>query len=190
MEKQNNPKNQRKGRIALFGTLKVMVAVSLLVAMSIVLGKYLAINVGEVLRFSFENLTVILAGIMFGPIIGLVAGVAADLIGCLLVGYAVNPLITLGAAAIGFVSGVSYLILKRTKLPYWLTMLLPVLTSHIVGSVVIKSFGLAAFYDMPLGILMLWRALNYLMVGAIEYVLIYFVMKNKSIISQFDYLKR
>lgn len=187
MEKQ---KNQKKGRVALFGTLKVMVATALLVAMSIVLGKYLAINVGEVLRFSFENLTIILAGVMFGPMIGLVAGVAADLIGCLLVGYAVNPLVTLGAAAIGFVSGICYCLIKKTKLPYWLKMLLPVLAAHIIGSVIIKTFGLSAFYDMPLGILMLWRALNYLIVGAVEYVLIYFVMKNKSIISQFDFLKR
>ena len=184
--------NQRKSkkRIALFGTLKVMVAVSLLVAMSIILGKYLAINVGEVLRFSFENLALILAGIAFGPIIGLVAGVAADLIGCMLVGYAVNPIVTLGAAAIGFLSGAVYLLLKKTEIPYGAKIAITVFVAHAIGSVLIKTFGLATFYDMPFLVLMLWRALNYLLIGGVECVLIYFVMKNKSVHSQFDFLKR
>ena len=187
MEKQNN---RKKGRIALFGTLKVMVAVSLMCAMSVILGKYLAINVGEVLRFSFENMTIILSGIMFGPIIGLVSGVAADLIGCLLVGYAVNPLVTAGAAAVGFLSGMVYFLMKKTKLPYSLKILFPVFIAHLVGSVIIKSVGLAAFYDMPLAVLMLWRGLNYLIIGAAEYFLIYFIVKNKAINSQFEFLKR
>ena len=187
MEKQ---KKNKRGSVALFGTLKVMVAVSLLCAMSVILGKYLAINVGEVLRFSFENMTIILAGIMFGPVIGLVAGVAADLIGCLLVGYAVNPIITAGAAAIGFLSGLLYMLLSKTTLPYAVKILMPVFVSHLVGSVLIKSIGLSAFYDMPLAILMLWRGLNYLIIGAAEYTLIYFIVKNKAINSQFERLKR
>ena len=185
-----NTKRTSKGKIALFGTLKVMVAVSLLCAMSIVLGKYLAINVGEVLRFSFENMPIILAGMMFGPVIGTVAGVAADLIGCLLVGYAVNPIVTAGAAAIGFLSGLIWLLFGKTKLPYALKILVPVFVSHLIGSVVIKTVGLSALYDMPLVVLMLWRALNYLMIGAAEYVLLYFIMKNKAINSQFEFLKR
>ena len=187
MEKR---KNSKKGRIALFGTLKVMVAVSLLCAMSIILGKYLAINVGEVLRFSFENMAIILSGMMFGPIIGLVSGVAADLIGCLLVGYAVNPIVTAGAGAIGFLSGIIYFLINKTRLPYAIKILLPIFVSHLVGSVLIKSVGLAAFYDMPLTVLMLWRALNYLIIGTAEYALIYFIMKNKAIRSQFEFLKR
>ena len=183
-------KNAKKGRIALFGTLKVMVAVSLLCAMSIILGKYLAINIGEVLRFSFENMTIILSGMMFGPLIGLVSGIAADLIGCLLVGYAVNPIVTVGAGAIGFLAGLIYFLMNKTKLPYAIKILFPIVISHLIGSVIIKSVGLAAFYDMPIIVLMLWRGLNYLLIGAAEYALIYFIMKNKTINSQFEFLKR
>ena len=167
-----------------------MVAVSLLCAMSIILGKYLAINIGQMLRFSFENMAIILSGMMFGPIIGLVSGVAADLIGCLLVGYTVNPIVTVGAGAIGFLSGLVYLLVRKTKLPYAIKILLPIFVAHLVGSVIIKSVGLAAFYDMPLTVLMLWRSLNYLIIGAAEYALLYFILKNKAINSQFEFLKR
>ena len=108
-------KNGRE-RVALFGTLRVMVSVSLLVAMSIVCGKYLAFGVGNVLRFSFENLPILLSGIFFGPIIGAVTGVAADLIGCVMMAYTVNPAVTLGAAIIGLCGGMLFFICRKMLL--------------------------------------------------------------------------
>ena len=50
-----------------------------------------------------------------------------------------------------------------------------------MGSVLIKTFGLAVFYDMPLLMLMLWRLLNYLIVGGIEYFLLFWILKHKAI---------
>lgn len=171
--------NQSKNRVALFGTVRVMALSAVLAAMSIVCGKYLAFGVGQVLRFSFENLPILLAGMLFGPLIGAAVGVAADLIGCVLVGYAINPILTVGAAIIGATGGLLYR--RLVRLPEHGRILLSVSAAHLLGSVVIKTVGLAAFYDMPVGILMLWRLLNYLIVGAMEYTLIYFILKNKAI---------
>ena len=165
-----------KGR---FGSIRVLAMSAVLVAMSIVCGKYLAFGFGNVLRFSFENLPILMAGMLFGPVAGVAVGVVADLIGCLLVGYAINPILTVGAAFIGLAGGLIYRLCAR--LPYSLRLGLAVMTAHLLGSVVIKTVGLAAFYDMPLWILMLWRLLNYLIVGAAEYVLLYFILKNKGI---------
>lgn len=181
---QKTTKTKRGVRI--FGTLKIMVAASLLAAMSIVCGKYLAVGVGNVLRFSFENLPILLSGFLFGPVVGAVTGIVADLIGCFLVGYAINPLVTLGAAAIGLVGGTVYMFLKgHTHICHGLCVAVSVCVSHALGSVVIKTLGLAAFYDMPLGVLMLWRLLNYAIIGALEAVLVYFITKNKAVISMF-----
>lgn len=171
--------NRRSPRFSVFGSLRVLVFAAVLVAMSIVCGKYLAIRGGDILRFSFENLPILLAGMMFGPVVGAVVGVAADLIGCLLVGYTINPIVTVGAAMIGLVSGLLYRITSR--LPYFARLLLAVGVAHLLGSVVIKTVGLSAFYDMPVIVLMLWRLLNYLIVGALEYGLIYPILKNKAI---------
>lgn len=176
------PKNRKDVHVALFGSLKIMVMSAIFVALSIVCGKYLKIPVGDIMRFSFENLPVLMAGIAFGPIVGGVVGVAADLIGCVLVGYAINPVVTVGAAVIGVGGGVMFRVLKR--LPLFPRTLIAVVTPHIVGSVVIKTIGLAAFYSMPLWELMLWRLLNYAVVATLEVILIYMLLKNKAVRKQ------
>ena len=162
--------------------LKVRVALAMLTAVSIVCGKYLAVNLGNVLRLSFENLPIIFAGIAFGPIGGALVGVAADLIGCVLVGYGINPLVTAGAAVIGLSSGLASLACRR--LPLGARVGLSVLISHILGSVLVKTVGLAAYYDMPIYALMLWRLLNYAIVGAAEGGLIYALLRNKMVRKQ------
>lgn len=159
--------------------LCILIICSLFVAMSIILGKYLAINGGQVLRFSFENLPVLLAGIWFGPLYGMAVGVVADLIGCLLVGYPINPLVTLGAAAIGAFAGLLVKLFAKDHII--LSTFCAVFGAHLVGSVLIKTFGLAAFYSMPFAVLLLWRCLNYLIIGSMETALICFLRKNRGI---------
>ncbi|MBR5140442.1 MAG: folate family ECF transporter S component [Clostridia bacterium] len=162
--------------------LRLVVFCALLAAISIVTGKYLAFNMGEFLRFSFENLPIIFAGMAFGPVAGALVGAVADLIGCLLVGYAINPIITLGAVSIGLISGLyRYTEFISGRFARTVRLSLTVLTSHLVGSVLIKSFGLSVFYDMPLIMLMLWRLLNYLIVGTLEGFILYHLINNKSI---------
>lgn len=160
--------------------LRLTVFSALLAAISIVCGKYLAFNMGEFIRFSFENLPIIFAGMAFGPIIGAAVGIVGDLVGCLLVGYAINPIITVAAGVIGLISGMYYFFPKGSgKYSYLIKISLTVFLSHLVGSVIIKSFGLSVFYDMPLIILMLWRLLNYFIVGGVEGFILYHLMKNK-----------
>ncbi len=161
--------------------LKITVILAMLAAISIICGKYLAIRGGDVMRFSLENMPIIFAGIAFGPVAGAIVGVVADLIGCLMVVYPINPLVTIGAAVIGAVSGIVPLILKKINLSeHWITAI-TVAAAHLLGSVVIKTFGLAVYYDMPFFVLMLWRALNYLIVGSLDGAVVYLLMRNKGI---------
>lgn len=172
-------KTKQNRRVAIFGTLRILTISAVLCAMSIVCGKYLAIRGGDILRFSFENLPVILSGMMFGPIVGGAVGVCADLVGCLLVGYAINPVVTIGAALIGFLAGGVYRLTRR--LPYGVRVTLAVSLAHLVGSVLVKTLGLSAFYDLPLGVLFLWRLLNYAIVGTAEALLVYFILRHRSL---------
>ena len=159
--------------------LRTSVMCALLAAMSIVLGKLLAINLGEVLRLSFENLPIIFAGAAFGPIAGLFVGALADILGCLIVGYAINPLVTLGAIAIGAVSGLYRILPNRSGgVSRFLRIAVTVLLAHLVGSVLIKTAGLSAFYSMPYYALLLWRALNYLIVGSLEFLVLSVLLCN------------
>ena len=117
-EKQAHVSRKTPHAIAVFGNPRALCLAALLAAMSMILGKFLQIPTpfAEFVRISFENLPVILAGILLGPIAGAMTGVVADLVGCLAYGYTINPLITLGAGAVGLVAGVLAWLLARTPL--------------------------------------------------------------------------
>ena len=175
-------KKKKETKIGIFGSIKIMTMSALFVALSIVFGKYLAIGVGTVMRFSFENLPILMAGIAFGPIVGATVGVVADLVGCLLKGYEINLILTLGAATIGVLGGLLFRI--TNKLPLFVRTLITVIGPHIIGSVLIKTYGLAKFYSIPMWELMLWRLLNYVIVATLEVILIYALLKNRAVRKQ------
>ena len=170
-----------KGKLIIFKSLKILVASSFLTAISIVLGKYLAIPLGTVMRLSFENLPILLAGIIFGPFVGATVGVVADIIGCALMGWTPIPMVTVGAGVIGFLAGISRRILRDIHLNPTLKICIPVAVAHIVGSVIIKTVGLADTYAMPFMLLVLMRAVNYIIVGALEILLIRYLLRSKAV---------
>lgn len=163
---------------------RVIVLLSALAAIGIILGKFLAFNLTEFMRFSLENLTIIFSGIIFGPLLGAAIGAVQDLVGCLAVGYAINPIITLGSALIGLVSGWIFSLLDRLPLPYRLT--LTVIPAHLIGSVLVKSLGLSVFYSLPFLVTVGWRTLNYLIVGTLEVILLLIILKSKRILSEIN----
>ncbi len=157
--------------------LKVIITVALFSAISFVFGKFLAIPVGDYMRFSFENLPIILSGILFGPLTGCITGIVADIIGCILRGYAINPILTLGAAIIGFVGGAISNLTKRLKQP--LMLIITVAVSHLLGSVIVKSIGLSIWYSMDFLFTLMWRSVNYLVVGIAEIIVLHLILKNE-----------
>ncbi len=155
------------------GAMKLTMA-GILVALSIVLGKVLSMTVGA-FRVSLENLPVILAGIWLGPIAGMTVGVVADLLGSILVGFAINPLITVGAGVIGFVAGFVFRLPSGAKLDKKLA--LSVAMAHLLGSVIMKSIGLGVYYGYPLPVLLI-RVPIYLVTGFIEFLIIRAIVKR------------
>lgn len=184
MQNQEN-ETKKKGKGAPFSIHK-LVFMGIMVALSIVFGKLLAFPHGGVIRFSLENLPILFTGIALGPIYGGFVGLTADLIGCLLVGYEINPIITIASVLIGVLSGLCYKGLHtKNTLP---RLTLAVCVSHIVGSIIIKTYGLSEFYmatqNMGFFTLMGWRFLNYLVVGAVELFLLYMLLRSKSVSAQ------
>ena len=131
-------------------SVRTLTMLALLVAMSIVFSRVLSISTGFV-RFNLGSLPVLLAALLFGPGAGFAVGAVADMIGGVLAGYAINPLITLGAGAIGLVTGLAWQ--KLPGLRTGLRLQISVLLGHFVGSMVITSLALRIFYGYP------WAAL-------------------------------
>ena len=50
----------------------------------------------------------------------------------------------------------------------------------------IKTFGLSQWYDISLPVLMLWRLLNYVIVGIVEYLLLYLLLSRNTFIKQMN----
>ena len=103
-----------KQHIGLFGSIKIMTMAAMLTAMSVVIGifckNFLNFGAGPyagLFRVTFENLPILAAGLMFGPLVGGAVGLSADVISYLLSRqvYPLNPLVTLGAMAVGLVCG-------------------------------------------------------------------------------------
>ncbi len=184
ISKENkNPDEARRraGGIALFGNLHVLVIAALLSALSIILGKYLAINLSETVRLSFENLPVIMAGLFFGPVIGGTVGAVSDIVGCFMVGYALNPVITAGAALIGAVSGaIGAYAFKGT--PGWRgtwRVFIPVFASHVIGSMCVKTLGMMLYYGTPAAILFV-RVPLYIVISILEGYVMLLLFNNKA----------
>ena len=163
-----------------FTSVRSLTLAAMLTAMSVVIGIFCKnfLNFGGGLfRITFENLPIILSGIMFGPIAGGIVGAATDLISYLLSSQAYPPnlIVTLGATAVGFISG---LVSKHlVKSPSAKQIILSGAAAHLVGSMIIKPIGLYTFY----GMLVLWRVPLYLIIAPIEILLLCLLYKNTAL---------
>ena len=136
-------------------------------------------------RVTFENLPIIMSGILYGPIIGGVVGVLTDLISYLLSSQAYPPnlIVTLGAAVSGIMAGLvaKFIIKKKGKAQIIAASAL----SHLVASMIIKSIGLYQYY----GWLVLARIPLYLCIAPIEIIIICALLKRKSFARAVGYVE-
>lgn len=168
---KNNPKTKRLLRL----TISAM-----LIALSTVIGIVCKdlFTFGLFYRLTFENLPVIFASLVFGPIYGAAVGLCEDVISCLCsTNPAVNPIITLGALSVGLVSGLVGKLIKKEGLT---RILASAGAGHLIGQVLIKSVGKIVYFHMPaVGILV---GLGFsIVMCAVEVTVIYILLKNKYI---------
>ena len=165
--------NKQKG----LKNVYVLVYAAMLAAISVVIGIFCKsfLNFGNGLfRITLENFPIILAGIAFGPVVGACVGAVADIASFVLSTQtlAISPIVTLGAAAVGAVSGLmSHYVIKREGN---VRVILSVLAAHLVGSILIKSAGLFMYYEW----LVLWRIPTYFLISALECGLLCYLHKS------------
>ena len=153
---------------------------AMLTAMSVVIGIFCKnfLNFGAGLfRVSFESFPILLSGIMLGPIIGGVVGAATDIISYLMSGqaYPFDFVVMLGSALTGIVSGViaKYIIKRKSAR----RIIIPSAAAHVVGSMIVKTVGLYAYYDWAA----LWRIPVYCAIAPLEIAIMCLMYKNSAI---------
>lgn len=156
---------------------RALVLASVCAALSVICGKLLQIPVGDSLRISFESLPVLFSSLVLGSLWGGMTGLVADLVGCAVMGYAVNPFVTLGAVFVGVLPA---LFSKAGKKKGFWGVFLPVLLTHAVGNMAVKSLGLYLYYGTPPVILVL-RVIVYAVTATLESIILYKLISSPAI---------
>lgn len=126
-------------------SVKTMVFVALLVALHLVLTRVLVIELGAY-RISLGSICTVLTGLWFGPVAGAVGGFAADIIGCFMKGYAINPLIDAAAIMWGLIPGLTKrFIVNRSKTGKTIGICVSVFITGVISSLVLTTAGLVWF---------------------------------------------
>ena len=168
--------------------IKKITTAAMVIAISIVIStickNYLNLGNG-VFRITFENLAIIMAGILYGPLTGAMVGLATDIVSYFMSAQAIPimPLVTLGAAMVGFVSGfiAKYIIREKgTK-----QIVFSGVFAHLIGSMIIKTIGLYPIYSA----LVFVRIPIYIVIASVEIFLLCQLFKRKSFTRVVGYTK-
>ena len=160
-------------------TLRALILTAIFAALSIVFGKFAAINIGDTIRISFENLPIMLTSFLFGPVYGAACGLIADLLGCVLRGYALIPLITAASALMGVIPWLvkRFLPVKNQTA----SVMVSGFVSHVVCSMIIKTLALDLVYKTGFFALLATRVPIYIATAVVESYLCALVLRNKFI---------
>lgn len=178
-------RNQRKKYI------ERMAVSAMLIGISVCVG-YLCriyLTFGMFVRITFENLPIILVGILFGPVYGLVAGVSSDLISSVASAQTINPIITVGAGAVGLMAGITAQIGNKFNINKTVKKTLSCISAHFLGCIIIKTLGLYKYYfsNMSFWYLFGVRSGVYVGICIAEIIMIILLTKNKNIKALSDY---
>ena len=133
----------KRNQNGIFST-RNLILMAALVAMQIILARFLSIQASEILRISFESVPIILAGMWLGPLSGAVVALIADILGTVLSGYGIwFPPIALGPVLVGVISGLSTKYIFRSDLSATRDSWKVVLT--VVAAGIVNSFLIGAF---------------------------------------------
>lgn len=106
----------KRNQNSIFST-RNMVMMAALIALQIILARYLSIQASETLRISFETVPLALAGMWLGPVGGMLVALLSDILGTIISGYGVwFPPIALGPMFFAAFCGVCTKYIFRSSL--------------------------------------------------------------------------
>lgn len=151
---------------------KMLVTAGVLIAMNIILSRFLSINAWN-LKIGFTFLSVFIAAYFFGPAFGAIVAGVGDFLGAIL--FPIGPYFpgfTVTAVLVGLLYGV---LLHKKQTP--LRVLAAVSVDQLVLSLLLNTFWISILYGSPFGPLLVTRAVQCLVMMPIEFVCILGITK-------------
>lgn len=157
-------------------SVKTLVLMGVLTAVSIVLSRFLGFYLNETLRISFGSVPILLAGLWLGPVAGGLVGGVADILGAAVFsGLGLYPPITVGPILIGVTAG---LIGRATSRPTLLKCALAVILAEVAGSVLWTSFALSMMVGKGFAALLVARLPANLIMMVLDTVIVFTLDKR------------
>ena len=157
---------------------RILVILALLIAMEIILNRFLSINAWNI-KIGFSFVPVVIAAMMFGPIHAAIVGGVGDLLGALLFPIgAYFPGFTLTAVLMGIVWGL--FLYKDQNI---VKIILSVGINQLILGLVVNTFWISVLYGSPYGPLFLTRIIQAVILTAVQIVVIYGIGK---VVPRFD----
>lgn len=140
-------------------TTKVVTRAAILTAISIVLSRFLSIFISQTLKIGFSSIPLMLCGLMFGPLVGAMSGLAADLIGAMIfLGGQFHLGFTLSSILTAVIPALVKKYLIRDKKNSTLLIVVSVILTFLVAHLLLNSLWLTQLYGMTYPAMMISRA--------------------------------
>lgn len=154
--------------------IKTLCNVSILIAMEVVLNRFLSLNAFN-LKIGFGFVPIVLCAIMYGPVIAGVTNAVADVIGATL--FPIGPYFpgfTLTALLVGFVFG---LFLHRQEVKFFPNIISASVINCIVFSLGLNTMWISILYGAPVAGLIPTRLLQCSILIPVQLVMIPLLLK-------------
>lgn len=158
----------------------------LLIALNIILGFVGQIRVSDTLEIRFDFLSIAIAGMILGPVMGMTVGGLSDILRTLIKGGAFFPGFTLNQMLIGFLFGMIfyYAIYSETKVSLLVKSIFSIAFITFVINLFITTYWLHIMYGNPYMPLLASRLLKEIILFPVNVFLTYGVLGSVSIAYQ------
>ena len=166
--------------------VKRLVMNSMLIALSVILTRYLSIRISffgvEGVRIGFGALPIFLAGFMYEPIDGFVVGALADVAGFLIspVGGAYMPQFTLTSALTGWIPAMVYKYAFKRKITF-VSLMISTGIGQFITDIIMVPYFLNSLFGVPYAVLMPARFVGFPIMLFAYPAMIIAIMKRVSI---------
>ena len=159
-------------------TTRTLVSLALLSALEVVLARFIVPMPNPTMRFSIEHVPIILAGLLFGPIPGMLVGFVGDFVGTLFSGYGYNPVFAVSPVTVGLCAGLlRALVIRKASFPRILASFLPAV---VLFTVIWQSWWLAFLYGTrTFGAFLRFRGIQFTITSLINAAVIFGIFRTR-----------
>ncbi len=172
--------------------IRRLTATAMLIALSVVFERLLPLVDAPEMRLSLGNVPIALASLAISPLHGAVCGILADIIGCMIKGYAPNPFLMIAPLAVGvlphFFSRACES-LSSGRLGLLPRLAITVVLTNLIASGIVTPAGLSFLYGTKISVLLVSRIPTVVLGTAVDIIVLYLILKSGVITKTLSGLK-